>query len=465
MGRIIFLKMCIILFLSLSLIGCKVETSPGETTVENKLAPTQNAAPAAIAPGKTKIRWFVGVGTGRTVEAVNAAKEFVAQFNASHEKIHLELEVVTSSTHDAIDRLMAEIEEGDPPDLVAPADKGWAGEQLTDYILPFDAALVSNDLSDIDSEVLDAWRVDRKLIGLPIGIFPSAIFYNQKLFDAAGLPYPPHKFGEPYADGEPWTISKMTAVARQLTLDAKGRNSTDPDFDPGSTKQWGYHWQWDSTRSMAVMFGAGSMIDESGRAAMPQNWRDAFIWYYDGIWKEYFIPNAGQVATMQGNPFRSGKVAMVHTYLWYSPRLVNFANWDLAAVPAYQGTVTSKMELDGAIILNTTTHPAEAIEVAYAIASSPELLLAWEMLPTFRHIQSQSLENLQAKHPGVDFQVMVDSLKYGDTTYENIMPNYRKSYDRLLAFRDRIGLDGNLSLDAEIAKLETDLQALFEEEP
>ena len=157
--------------------------------------------------GKVTVHWFIGVGTGRTPGAVRAAREFVDEFNDSQGEIELELEVVTSSTHDAIDHLMARIEAGDPPDVIGPADTGWAGEQLAGRLLSLDPALY--DFSDVDSRVLDSWQQGGELIGVPAGAFSSAIFYNKELFDAADMPYPPHRFGEPYADGDPWTIEKM----------------------------------------------------------------------------------------------------------------------------------------------------------------------------------------------------------------------------------------------------------------
>jgi hypothetical protein len=80
-------------------------------------------------------------------------------------------------------------------------------------------------------------------------------------------------------------------------------------------------------------------------------------------------------------------------------------------------------------------------------------------------MRSPFIEQITAKHTGVDWQVIFDSTNYADTTYDNFMPNYRKSYDRLLAFRDLMGMRGDLSLDTEIDKLEADLQALFEETP
>jgi multiple sugar transport system substrate-binding protein len=426
---------------------------------------TESATPTTPSDERVKLRWFIGVGTGKTADEVKTSIAFVQKYNNSQDKIKLELEAVTISSHAAIDQLMAEIEAGSPPDIVGPADTAWAGEQLTGYILSLDDLLSGYDLSSVDSDVLDSWRIDGNLIGLPAGSFNSVIFYNKDLFDAANLPYPPHKFEEPYADGDPWTIEKMESIARQLTLDANGKNSAEPEFDPSRITQWGFHWQWDSTRSMAIMFGAGSVVDADGNAVIPQQWREAFNWYYDGMWKKHFIPTNVQVTAMQGNPFYSGKVAMVHSFMWYSPRLVDLSNWDIAAVPSYKGVITTRMERAGIIILNTTQHPAEAVEVAYAIATNPELLLTWEMLPSFEGMRSPFIEQITAKHTGVDWQVIFDSTNYADTTYDNFMPNYRKSYDRLLAFRDLMGMRGDLSLDTEIDKLEADLQALFEETP
>jgi multiple sugar transport system substrate-binding protein len=440
MRRYIFSNICVGLLISISLAACK-QTATALPSVATR---TPGLVATASPESPIKIRWFIGVGTGRTPDEVNTAREFVKEYNEAQNKIELELEVVTTSTHDAIDRLLGEIETGNPPDIVAPADKGWAGEQLTGYILALEPTQVEAELADINVKVLDTWREAGKLIGIPAGVYPSAIFYDKSLFDAANLPYPPHRFGEPYADGEPWTIEKMEEVALQLTLDSNGRNASAPGFDASHVTQWGFHWQWDSTRSMAVMFGAGSVMNDQGNAVIPEQWREAFHWYYDGMWQKHFIPTTAQTNSLQrGNPFLSGKVA----------------------VPAYQGTITTRMEQDGIIILNTTQHPKEAMQAAYAIANSRKLLSAWEMLPTIQRLQPQFFEDIQVRHPGVDWQVMVDSTNYADTTYESMMPNYRKSYDRLLTFRDLMGSKGSVALDEEIDRLAVDLQALFDAAP
>jgi len=461
----------LVIISSFLLTACKPSTNPQKSPTK-EIYVTSSYIPMSASNGRIKMHWFIGVGTGKDSNAIKIVREFIEKFNNSQEKIELELEVNSVSTHAAVDQILAEIEAGNPPDIITPANMGWSGEQLIGHILPLDDYLKGYDLSSIDPAVLDSWRINGELMGMPTGSFLSVIFYNKELFDAAGLPYPPRRFGEPYADGDPWTVEKMESIAMQLTMDAHGRNAMDPNFDPNAVKQWGFHWQWDSTRSMAVLFGAGDVVDVNGDAVIPPQWREGFNWYYEGIWKKHFIPSLALVngPVMQGNPFYTGKVAMIHYFTSYSPRLVgvpgliSIPEWDIAAVPSNNGKVTTRLERDGILILNTTQHPAEAVEIAYSIATNPNLLLAWEMLPAFNDLQSLFLKQLAAKHPGVDWQVMLDSMDYADTTYDKTMPNYRKSYDRLLAFRDLLGNEENLTLEFEIDKLESDLQALFEED-
>jgi multiple sugar transport system substrate-binding protein len=411
---------------------------------------------------RVPIRWFIGIGTGRSSSQMAAAQAFVKEFNASQNRIELILEAVTTNSHDAVDHLLAEIEAGTAPDLAAPSGT-WGMYQFPEYILPPDSLLGTIDLSDMDPQDLRSWQEGGNTIGFPLGVSPSFLFYKKNLFDKAGLPYPPHPFEEPYADGDPWTIEKMEAIASQLTLDVTGKNALDADFDAGHVIQWGFHWQWDSTISMAVMFGPGSVVGENGTAVMPQHWREAFHWYYAGMWEKHFIPTMSQTDNMQGNPFTSGKIAMVSSFLWYAPRIPNLQDWDLAAVPAYNGKITTRVERNGVSILKTSQHPAEAFEVAVAIANSPELLAAWGVVPAFQSLRPKMIAELKAQVPEVDWQVVLDSMSYGDNSYENSMPNYRRAYDRLLEFKDLMAGSQGLDLDAEIDRLTSELQTIFDE--
>lgn len=454
MNKILLTYRLLLVFV-LILVACSSGSTPSEIPAQGS-----NATAIVESDGKIPVRWFIGIGTGRSDAQMSVAQAFVQQYNASQERIELILEAVTTDTHDAIDHLLAEIDSGSAPDLVAPAGT-WGIFQFPEYLLPLDAFMVSTDLSDLDPEALKSWQEEGKTIGFPLGLTPSMLFYNKALFEIADLPDPPHQFEQPYTDGDAWTIEKMEEIALKLTRDVNGKTALNGSFDPKRIAQWGFHWQWDSTSSMAVLFGAGSVVDEAGNASIPDHWRAAFHWYYAGMWEKYFIPNEAQTSTMQGNPFKSGKVGMINSFLWYAPRIASMENWDLAAVPAYNGKVTTRGERNGIVILSTSQHPSEAFEVAVAIARSPELLSAWGILPSFQSVKPSVMATLKAQMPDVDWQVALESLNYCDSSYEANMPNYRQSYDRLLEFRDLISSKSELDLYAVIDQLTSDLRTLF----
>ena len=87
------------------------------------------------------------------------------------------------------------------------------------------------DLDDFYAGPLEQFYWQDKLWGLPDTAAPDVVYYNKAMFDAAGLAYPT----------DAWTYDDMRQAAIQLTLDAEGRNPTDPDFDPDSIQQWGWN--------------------------------------------------------------------------------------------------------------------------------------------------------------------------------------------------------------------------------
>ena len=84
---------------------------------------------------------------------------------------------------------------------------------------------------------------------------------------------------------------------------------------------------------------------------------------YDGMFKDYFIPNDSYVNSdllAQGNTFGSGNVAMNPVNLWFTCCAEN-VQWDVAAVPSFEGSMTSKLHADTFGILRAAKNP-QAIE-------------------------------------------------------------------------------------------------------
>ncbi len=73
------------------------------------------------------------------------------------------------------------------------------------------------DLSDFFPCGIDAFRENGKLCGIPVDMNPSIMYYNKRIFDEAGEPYP---------DGT-WDKTKLLEVAKKLTKDANGDGRID----------------------------------------------------------------------------------------------------------------------------------------------------------------------------------------------------------------------------------------------
>ena len=71
-----------------------------------------------------------------------------------------------------------------------------------------------------------------------------------------------------------------------------------------------------------TQFGAGSLVADDGKTAqVPENWLSAWQWYYDGMWKDGFIPTGAENTSEllnSDNAFQSGNVAMDFVHLWYT---------------------------------------------------------------------------------------------------------------------------------------------------
>ena len=310
------------------------------------------------------------------------------------------------------------------------------------------------------------------LIGLPFGVFPSFFFYNRELFDEAGLDYPPHAYGDAYADGDTWDYNKVEELGMILTVDANGNDATSPDFDPENIIQFGYLTQWTDARGIATQFGAGNFVGSDGQAQVPDHWRDGLTWYYEGMWDKHFIPTQAYMDSevlSTPNPFASGNLAMAQIHLWMTCCLGDMAaEWDIAAMPDYNGTVTAKLHADTFRILDDTEHPEAAFEVlTYLIGEgSADLLQVYGGMPARPADTDAFFAGLEEQYSqGVDWQVALDSLNYPDNpSHEGNMPNFNKADDRLGAFQSLIQTEGDLDMDAELETLIEELQAIFDEE-
>ncbi|MET9340768.1 sugar ABC transporter substrate-binding protein [Nonomuraea sp. NPDC003804] len=146
--------------------------------------------------------------------------------------------------------------------------------------------------------VVDGYRYDGKLYGLPHNVSIPALWYDKKLFDAAGVAYPT-------AD---WTWDDVKAAAKKLT-------------DP-SKKQFGIlAHMWDQGAFYPTMLQAGGhVLSEDGKkSGFDDPASIQGLEYWTGMIKDQVAPVAEVYAdTDPITLFQSGKYGMLYGGVWFA---------------------------------------------------------------------------------------------------------------------------------------------------
>ena len=470
----------LLVLLSILAVACSGSASqspsaePSPSTVAVTPAPVETGEGGLTADGKVLIRWFVGLGTGAQPDQIADEQKVVADFNASQDKIVLSLEIYQNTT--AYDILSTQIAASNPPDIIGPVGfRGFYsyGDQLLDLAPYIESS--GFDVSDLDPALLEAYKEGfGGQVGIPFAIYPSFIYYNKDLFDEAGLAYPPHKVGDKY-DGKDWNWDTLTELAKKLTVDTGGNDATSSAFDSSSIDQWGYYMQWTDPRGWGTQRKAGQVVDASGNAQIPDGWVDAWQWYYDGMWKDHFIPTGTENrsdALGPDNAFQSGNVAMDFVHLWYTccawpaDGAPPTPHWDIAVPPSNDGTTTAKLHADTFGVMKATKHPDEAFEVLQYLLGNDTLIARYGALPAVKSKQAAFFDALDARFApnDIDWQVALDMLAYPDVpSHEADMPNFLKADAAIKAFQEKLITTPGLDIAAEAETLRATLQDLFDE--
>lgn len=477
-----------VLLLAIVLVACgggtEEEQEPSATeatTVEEEPVATEEApAEEPATDEKVQIRWFVGLGTGTNDEQIAAQEEVVADFNASQDRIELVIEIVPFDA--ARDTLSTQIASGAGPDIVGPV--GWGGSnafygQWLDMTPQIEET--GFDTSVFNPALVEFYQTEEGQVGLPFAVFPGAVYYVPEYFDEAGLEYPPQEYGQPYVlDGQEveWSWETLTEVAKRLTVDVNGFNATEEGFDRAQIVQVGYSPQWQHPNSVGTFWGASTIYTgEAGNytAAIPDNWKAAWQWWYDGMWGDqpYIATGAlsGSPEFGAGNVFNTGKAAMGVTQLWYTCCLADFKaaglEFQLGVLPTYNGVVNGRVDADTFRIWKGTQHPKEAFEVvAYLLTTGADKLLpVYGAMPAIADKVDAFFAQKSADYPFVtpeSWEAIKAGLSYPDApSAEGYMPNWNEAWNRIQTFGDLIQNTEGLDFDAEFQTLQDDLTVIF----
>jgi multiple sugar transport system substrate-binding protein len=433
---------------------------------------------------KTTITWFVGLGTGTSDQQIEGQNQVVADFNASQNDIELVINI--APTFDtANDTLATLIAAGTPPDIVGPVGVGGSNRYEWLDLKPLIDS-TGYDLSGFDPSLLDLYATNNGgYSAIPMLIFPSLTYYSRDLFDEAGLNYPPQEFDAPYVmpDGSevPWNYDTVRQIAMLLTVDGNGNDATMAEFDPDNIVQFGFHFQWAGMRLIwSDLQPESTYYDwDTGTVTIPDSWRTATQWFWDGMWTDHYMPNETQYESDTfgagtDNVFQSGNIAMSIVPLWYTCCIGNSVGnfeWDFAVVPqSLDGEYHVAMDADTFRITTGSLHPEEAFTVLQYLLNEavPVLAPLYGGFPARAEYQQPWIDSKAAQYDwDVNWQVPIDSIPYvnpSNAHHESNLPNWSQVYAAETAFQTLLRGDTGADLDvnAELDTFEADVQAITE---
>ena len=330
-----------------------------------------------------------------------AYKELVTAFNNRQNEVEVQLTHVPSP-REYRTRLVTEFAAGTAPDITLMNYRRYADFAANDLLQPIDpfleqSAVISQD--DFYAAAIDAFTWQESLVCLPQNISSLVVYYNQDLFDAAGLAYP--------TDEWDWASFVDTAVA--LTQDWDGDGTIDQyglGIEPSLFRLAPFVWQ-----------NAGPLVDDMERPTRLTLTRPpslaALQWFTDLHNVHHVVPGRVEEAGQDSESrFLAGTTAMylnsrrgVPTY-----REITAFTWDVAPLP--NGKYSAAILHSDAYCLSSTTPDKEAawrfIEFANSVEGQNIVARSGRTVPSLKEV-AQSSAFLDPALPPARAQVFIDN--------------------------------------------------------
>jgi ABC-type glycerol-3-phosphate transport system substrate-binding protein len=295
-----------------------------------------------------------------TPEEIAIITEALAPWRQQHPEIKIVFEHTPYTGY--ISKVLTRIAGGAAPDIIATevdyfvtfAVKGVL-EDLTPYAASDTTGFNKNDFFP---QIIDRFTYQGKLLAVPRDIAPFAcVFYNKKVFAAAGMPYP----------ADDWTWSDMLRIARDLTK----------KDETGRVTQYGFYtWAWQNF----VYGNGGALVDNvkhptktllgEDRSVMGIQFYSDLSNLYEAMPTPSAFTNFGMGADRM---FANGRIAMFLSGIWETPQFRNYNfDWDVAMFPKNdKGVRAFGTGGTGYAILKSSKRKKEAWEVIKAL-TGPE---------------------------------------------------------------------------------------------
>ncbi len=352
-------------------------------------------------------------------------EKLVDRFNQTHPKIRVRA-IYAGEQDQQIPKILAAVIGGSPPDLL------WYNATLTgqlvknDALFPLDPFLSKEPILDrVYPSLQTATRYRRQTWSIPFDTNNLGIFYNRRIFQAAGIKTTPR------------TWKAFLALARKLTVDRNG---------DGQPEQYGFRLplgkgEWTVFNWLAFYWGAGGQLLINGQPQFDSPAGRKAL----GYWQDFLaVPKGASLSQPeQGYDFTdffAGRVAMLISGPWTLGDLTeNRMDYGTFALPMGDVPATS-VGGEQLFLLKTTPERQRASWEFAKYVLSNEFQIAWATqtgyLPvTPEATKSRTYQQFLLKHP--QLKVFVEQLPYGrsrplDPTYAQLSDTLGQAIEQVL---------------------------------
>ena len=343
----------------ISACGGSTASPPGaaQTAAATASQASETSAPPSAAPsdaGYTGPEATITYSIWGDPQEIKNQQAIVDAFHATTPKITVK---VTVSDWDPYwDKLQTSIAGGDAPDVFAMDGPLFPDYQTRDVLLDLKPFIDRDgyDLGQLADQAVSDFKTPDGQFGVPRDLNVVALYYNKKMFDTAGIPYP----------DDTWDWAKLVEVAKQLTLKGAG----------GKTSQWGFYTEstdMENYWSELVWQNGGDIISADHKTSLVGSDQAAggIQFLQDLIWKHKVMPDAA-ITDALGDAFEQGQAAMEANGSWlvatHQAAGLDFGIAPLPKGPAGQAT---SINPTGAVVYKGTKSPEAAWAFVKYLAS------------------------------------------------------------------------------------------------
>src|SRR3954469_22876912 len=398
--------------------GSTATTAPAASSAASSAAttaPTTAASTGAESPATSTAPSPAGY-TGPPVtikysiwgdpQEITNQKAIADAFHAANPAITVDVDV--SDWEAYWTKLQTGLAGGAAPDVFAMDGPLFPDYHARDVLLDL-KPYVDKDAYDLtqlaDQGVKDFTTSDGGQYGLPRDLNTIALYYNKKMFDAAGIAYP----------DDTWDWAKLVATAKQLTK-----------TDGNKTTQWGFYTEttdMENYWSELVWQNGGDIMapDNKTTGLDTDQGAGGIQFLQDLIWKDKVMPDPA-VSAETGDAFEQGQAAMAANGSWQVATFdaAGFA-YGVAPLPSGPAGRFTSVNPTGAVVYKDSKAPDAAWEFAKYLASPP----AQQQLMTLKASIPVNKEVLAGPYSSSwdGAKVFADSLSYA-----KLKPSF-KGYD------------------------------------